>query len=122
MRTGSHVHAYFKGRHRDEYTLFTLASGTPLTSMDGRTAARQIVAALRRGEAEVILTWQAGLLARLNRIAPGLTTDVLRLVNHLLPGGGGIGRTRRTGAQSQTALSESPITTLAQQATARFNQ
>jgi NAD(P)-dependent dehydrogenase (short-subunit alcohol dehydrogenase family) len=122
MRTGSHVQALFKGQHRSEYTWFTLAGGTPLSSIDGQAAARQVVAALRKGDPEIILTWQAGLLARVHGFAPGLTSELMQLINGVLPGSGGIGESRSRGWNSQTAISESPVTALARKAIVRFNQ
>ena len=32
MRTGSHVHATFKGQHKKEYTWFSIANASPLLS------------------------------------------------------------------------------------------
>jgi hypothetical protein len=55
MRIGSPRHATFKGRHRAEYAWFSIADALPGLSMGAQRAARQIVAACRRGDAEVIL-------------------------------------------------------------------
>src|SRR5688572_1240433 len=43
MRTGSPFNAWFKGRHREEFTWFTISDSIPLASIDGRRAARQVV-------------------------------------------------------------------------------
>jgi Short-chain dehydrogenases of various substrate specificities len=59
MRTGSHRNAYFKGDHRAEYTWFSLGATLPLVSMDADRAARSMVRAVRRRQAEIILTPQA---------------------------------------------------------------
>jgi short-subunit dehydrogenase len=122
MRTGSHVNALFKGQHSAESTWFGLSASLPFTSTSAETAARQIVEALRRNDAEVILTWQAGLLARLQGLFPGLTTELLGLVNRFLPAPDGVGQERRTGRESQTAVLESPLTALGQEAAQDLHQ
>src|SRR5262249_18835983 len=42
MRTGSARHALFKGRHRAEYTWFSVSDATPGLSMNADAAAREI--------------------------------------------------------------------------------
>jgi hypothetical protein len=53
---------------------------------------------------------------------PGLTSDVLGLVNRLLPAPAGIGAAQRTGYESTSALTESPIEGMGQDAARRLNQ
>jgi short-subunit dehydrogenase len=84
MRTGGYLNARFKGRRKEEFTWFSLSSTLPLLSMNAERAARQIVTAMKRGEAERILTFPAQLLARFHGLFPGATTDVLGLVNRLV--------------------------------------
>lgn len=84
MRTGSYVNATFKGNTAAESTWFALGATLPGLSMDAERAARQIVRAAKRGDAEVILTLPAWVLARVHGLFPGLTADVLALVNELL--------------------------------------
>jgi NAD(P)-dependent dehydrogenase (short-subunit alcohol dehydrogenase family) len=84
MRTGSYLNATFKGDTAAESTWFALGSTLPGVSMDAERAARQIVRAVRRGDAEVILSAPAWVLARVQGLFPGLTTDVLGVVNELL--------------------------------------
>jgi NAD(P)-dependent dehydrogenase (short-subunit alcohol dehydrogenase family) len=124
MRTGSHLNAQFKGQHGLEYTLFSLVGNLPFTSMSARDAARMIVSALRHGDPEVVLGWQAGLLMRLHGVAPGLTQDLLALVDRALPGPGDApdAARRRLGRESQTPLSESFLTGLGQRAARDLNQ
>ncbi|HEY8370301.1 MAG TPA: SDR family oxidoreductase [Thermodesulfobacteriota bacterium] len=122
MRTGSHLDARFGGRHRAEFTWFSLGATLPLVSTSAERAARRIVAATRRGDPEVTLTPQAALLARLNGVAPGLTADVLGLVNRLLPPPDGLGAATRAGHESETPLTRSPLTALGRRAAARYNQ
>jgi short-subunit dehydrogenase len=122
MRTGSHLNAEFKGQHRAEFGWFSLGATLPITSISAEAAARQIVRALKRGQVEIILSWQAGLAARVHGLAPGLTIRMLGLVNRLLPRPGGIGEQRATGFDSRSALSESPLEALGRQAARRLNQ
>ncbi|TML73668.1 MAG: SDR family NAD(P)-dependent oxidoreductase [Actinobacteria bacterium] len=89
MRTGSYVAALFKGQRRTLYSLFTPLSATPLSTISGRRAARKIVAAIKRGDPELILTAHANLAARVNGAAPATTQRVLGLVARSLPKAGG---------------------------------
>lgn len=122
MRTGSPVHADFKGQHRKEYAWFSIGDSLPLLTTSAESAARQILRACRRGDAEVVLTLPAKIAAVSQSLFPGLTSDVLSLVNRLLPGPGGIGRARAEGRESQSALSPSLLTALGDAAAARNNQ
>lgn len=85
MRTGSPVNALFKGDVQKEFTWFSLGDATPVSAMSARRAARQIVAAARRGDAQVTLSWQARVLRIVHDLLPGTTAEVLGLVNRLLP-------------------------------------
>src|SRR5438105_3378017 len=122
MRTGSHLNAEFKGQHRREFGWFSLGATLPGVSISAEKAARQIVGAIERGDAELILGWQASLVARVHGLMPGLTADVLGMVNRLLPGPGGIGSERATGKASGSAISESRLEELGRQAARDLNQ
>jgi NAD(P)-dependent dehydrogenase (short-subunit alcohol dehydrogenase family) len=122
MRTGSPRNATFKGQHRAEYTWFSISDSLPLTSISATRAARRIVKACKRGEAEVVLSIQAKLAVTVQGLFPGLTADMLGLVNHLLPGPGGIGTAQAKGKASQSALSPSWLTALNEQAAEENNQ
>ncbi|MCA9971813.1 MAG: SDR family NAD(P)-dependent oxidoreductase [Anaerolineales bacterium] len=105
MRTGSHLQAQFKGNHAQEFTWFSLGASLPLVSMDARRAARQIVQATRRGDTERVLSIPAQLLARWHGLFPGLTTEMLTLVNALLLPEATAGKTAvRTGEAVQAEL------------------
>ena len=121
MRTGSHINAEFKGKHSQEFTWFSLSGNNPLTSISVSRAARQVVDATIAGRAELIISWQAELLARFHGLAPGLTTEILGLVNRTLPSAGTSGE-KRKGKDSQNALTKSPLTALGQVAARRYNQ
>ena len=85
MRTGSFGQAQFKGRHAKEYAWFSVGDNLPGLSMGAERAARQIVQATRRGEAERALGLPAALAARFHGLFPGATADLSALVNRVLP-------------------------------------
>jgi len=122
MRTGSPRNATFKGKHRAEYAWFAIGDALPLTSMNAERAARRIVRACERGEAEVVLSVQAKLAVKFHALFPGVTADLLGQVNRLLPGPGGIGSASATGAESASAAAPSWLTTLSDEAAVRNNQ
>lgn len=122
LRTGSYMNAFYKGRNRVEYSAFSVFANLPLVTMDAAQAARQIIDATRRGDAYLTITWPAQVLAKANGVAPSLTGGVLALVSRVLPGSGPGGDQRHVGHRSRTAISESMLTALGQQAAARYNQ
>ena len=122
MRTGSPRNANFKGRHEAEYAWFKISDSLPLTSINARRAARQIVDAARHGDAEVVLTVQAKAAALFHGILPGLTAEILSLVNQLLPEAGGIGTRRAKGRVSESGLSRSWLAALTDRAAEENNQ
>ena len=122
MRTGSPRNALFKGKHRAEYAWFAISDSLPVTSISAQRAARQIVAATRRGDAEVTLSIQAQMAARFHGLFPGTTADLMGLVNRLLPEAGGIGRTRAKGKDSQSLFAPSVLTALSERAAANNNE
>lgn len=85
MRTGSYVNALFTGQEKKEAEWFTLGATLPGASMNATRAARQIVAAVQRGEVQRTLSVQAKLAALFNGISPSAMTRVLALVAAALP-------------------------------------
>lgn len=86
MRTGSYLNALFGGDQSKEYVWFSLGATLPLLSLDAGSAARQVVAATRRGDAERVLGWPFALAARVKGVMPGLTSDIMGLVDtYVLP-------------------------------------
>jgi NAD(P)-dependent dehydrogenase (short-subunit alcohol dehydrogenase family) len=122
MRTGSPRNATFKGKHHAEYAWFTLSDSLPLFSMSARRAARRIVEACQHGDAEVVLSLPAQLAVAFHGLFPGLTADLMGISNRLLPNAGGIGIARATGAESETALTESWLTGLTRTAARENNE
>lgn len=84
MRTGSYNAALFKGNQEAEATWFSVSSNIPGLSMDAGRAARQIVRAVERGDAEKVLTIPANLLAKAHGLAPTLTGAALGLAGSIL--------------------------------------
>jgi len=123
MRTGSPRNADFKGQHRLEYAWFSIGDSLPGLAISAESAARRIVQACKRGEAEVVLGLPAKVAVTVNALFPGLTADLLGLINrYFLPGPGGIGQQAVKGKESESALSPSLLTTLTERAARRNNE
>jgi hypothetical protein len=122
MRTGSPRNAEFKGQHRAAHAWFTLGDALPLISMSAESAARQIIEACRRGDAAVTLSLPARAADLLHGIFPGLTADLLGLVNRLLPGPDGVDREARRGVDSSSWLAPSILTALNDKAAVHNNE
>ena len=122
MRTGSHVNALFKGQNEKEFALFSIMNGLPITSVSAENAARQIANATRDGRAELIISPQAKMAAKVNSLFPELTATVLAATNQLLPDDGGVGRGHATGLESESAFSPSILTSLVDAASYRNNE
>lgn len=121
MRTGSPRNALFKGQHRAEYAWFSIADALPGMSMSAERAARRIVNACRRGDAQVVLSLPAQFAVLLHGLFPGLVTDLSAIVNRLLPGPGGGAHALR-GKDSESSWSPSWLTVLGDRAALRNNE
>ncbi len=84
LRTGSYFNALFKGNKTGEFAWFSLGDNLPGGSISAERAAREIVAATRRGSAERILSVPASLLSRAQGLAPSTTGHLLTLVNNAI--------------------------------------
>ncbi|AKD56462.1 SDR family NAD(P)-dependent oxidoreductase [Spirosoma radiotolerans] len=122
MRTGSPRNAIFKGQHEKEYAAFKVSDSIPFLTMGSREAAREIIEACRYGEAERVISLPAKIGVALQGLAPNLVAETMAIVNSILPDPGGIGEKRALGKDSETALSESVLTTLTDQAADRNNE
>lgn len=122
MRTGSPRNAKFKGQHQAEYAWFSISDSLPLLSTSADAAARKIIDACRYGDAEVVLSLPAKLAVTFHGLFPGLTTDLLGLINRFLPGPGGIGTQAAKGSESQSRWSPSLLTTLTERAAGQNNE
>jgi short-subunit dehydrogenase len=121
MRTGSHLNAQFKSRAAREFGWFGIGATTPLLAMKADRAARRILTAAAMGKAEIVLTPQAKLAARLSALFPSSTARVLSVVNRLLPGEGGIGTDRRSGREARGTVT-SILTAAGERPARRFGQ
>ena len=122
MRTGSHVNAKFKGRHDDEFAWFAASAGAPLISMNADRAARKILAACRRGQPSLTLTFTARTTILGNALFPNLTGYTMKFVNWLLPGTGDAqGNKSRAGSDLRRRTPEW-LTRLADRATQKNNE
>jgi NAD(P)-dependent dehydrogenase (short-subunit alcohol dehydrogenase family) len=124
MRTGSYFNAQFKGETDKEYAWFSLGSSLPLITIDAERAARQIVQATKRGEAERILSIPANIIARLNGVAPATTANILGLVDkYILPDADGVQMDAVPGHRVQDRLdseTHKAATTLGREAAQEF--
>jgi len=121
MRTGSPRNALFKGDNEAEYAWFSISDALPVLSMSAERAARQIVNACIRGDAEVVLSLPAKLAVKFHGLFPGTTSDLLGLVNQLLPASKDQ-KDPKTGSQSFSDVSPSWITALNERAAEHNNQ
>ena len=84
MRTGSHGNAKFGGNSQAEYDWFSLGAMLPGASASSTSAARQIYNATVDGAAEITITPQAWLGARIVGLAPGMAAGVAGLMTRAL--------------------------------------
>jgi short-subunit dehydrogenase len=86
MRTGGEAHATYTGQTRKEKDWFMLAAKTPVIAASVKYAADKIYNAVAAGRAEITITPQAWLAARVSGLAPGTTQYLASLANqYLLP-------------------------------------
>ncbi|PYI77070.1 MAG: ketoacyl reductase [Verrucomicrobia bacterium] len=85
MRTGSHLNAKFKGQHDVEFAWFSVSSGMPLISMNGERAGHKILAAARRGQPSLTLTFAARGAIVANALFPNVTGHAMKIGNRFLP-------------------------------------
>jgi len=129
LRTGSYFHALFKGDKPREFAWFGLGDSLPGGSISAERAAREIVQATRRSDAERILSLPANLLALAHGVLPGATTDLLALVNKLIlppPADNPDVQTNSPGSAVASQVPARPVfealTTLGRAAAERLNQ
>ena len=124
MRTGSPFNAWFKGRHREEFAWFAISGSLPGLTISAERAARQIVDAMRRGDAELVITWPAKLAVKAAAMLPHLVSSAMGLVNRMLlplPAEHG-GNRSYSGWQSGSRLAPSRLTRLTEAAAIANNE
>jgi NAD(P)-dependent dehydrogenase (short-subunit alcohol dehydrogenase family) len=124
MRTGSIFNAWFKGRHRQEFTWFAIAGSLPVFTIDAESAAAKIVDAARHGDPELVISWPAKLAAAAVGVTPGLTARVTGIANRFLPAptDDTDGEQSYSGWQSGSDWAPSALTRLSERAAARNNE
>src|SRR6266403_2813723 len=122
MRTGSHVNAKFKGKHDSEFAWFAASAGAPLISMNADRAARKILAACRRGQPSLTLTFAARAAILGNALFPNLTGYMMKCVNRFLPEAGDEGGNQLRAGSQLRRLNPTWLTRLADRATIRNNE
>jgi short-subunit dehydrogenase len=85
MRTGSHVHAKFKGDHAAEYKWFTWSLKIPFASISMERAAGKIVNACARGKPNLVMPLSAYLIIAANALFPNSMARAMRMFSHSLP-------------------------------------
>jgi short-subunit dehydrogenase len=101
MRTGSAPQALVVGDRTKEYEWFSLGAMLPGVAASARHAAKKIVRATVAGRAEITISPQAYLGARVAGISPGLMGMAMSAVNeHALP--------KATGADEPVKASDAP--------------
>ena len=102
MRTGSEVHAKFKGDHAAEFESFAGASKIPFASISAERAARKILAAAARGQPALVMPLPARALIIANALFPNLTARIMKIVSKRLPSPvGPSGDEARSGSEVQ---------------------
>jgi len=122
MRTGSPRNADFKGKHRFEYAWFSISDSLPLLTVSAENAARQVVRACKRGQAELVISVPAKIAVLFDALFPEMMSQMLALGNRLLPEPGGVGTERMKGRQSTSSWSPSWLTALSEEAAVRNNE
>jgi short-subunit dehydrogenase len=93
MRTGSSPFVFLTGDREKEYRWFSIGERTPIWAVSSSRSARHIVNAAATGRAELIIAPQAWIAARVNALAPGLTSRIVSWINDLfLPRPNGDGK------------------------------
>lgn len=86
MRTGGENHAHFTGKVEDERRWFFLGAKTPGIATTPEHAACRIYSAVTHGTAEITITPQAWLAARLHGLCPSTTQTIGALTDqYILP-------------------------------------
>jgi len=125
MRTGSPFNAWFKGRHRDEFTWFIVSDSIPVMSIDAASAAAQVIDACRHGDPDLVITWAAKVAVMMNGLFPDLVALGMMAANRLIlpaPADDRSGDERHSGWQSLSNWAPSKLTTLSERAAVENNE
>ena len=123
MRTGSPINASMKGQHEAEFAWFAISDALPGLSVASWRAARQVVEACRRGQAELIISLPAKVAAAFYGVMPSTFVTLASIANRFLPAPtGASGDQPRLGRDSASAWAPSNLTTLSDRAAQRNNE
>jgi short-subunit dehydrogenase len=122
MRSGSPRNADFKGNNQAEYAWFLLSDSMPGLSINVDRAARQIVNACEKGTRELIISLPAKLAIKVHHLLPSFTLPFLSALSSLLPDPAHGLDYKKKGSESESAVTQSWLTTLDQRAAVRNNQ
>lgn len=123
MRTGSPPNALFKGNREPEFAWFLMLGSLPLTSIDAKRAAQQIIEACRNGDPELTISIQARMAILASTLFPGLFARGMQIYNRFLPGATGpSGDESKTGWESQSSVSRLSLAQPTYEAAAENNE
>jgi NAD(P)-dependent dehydrogenase (short-subunit alcohol dehydrogenase family) len=122
MRTGSPPNADFIGQPEKEYAWFAISDSLPIATIGAVRAARKIINACVHGDAEIHLGITAKLGAIAQGCAPGVTADMLSVVNRLMPEALPGRPARKKGAQAESRATDSVATVPMRKAASVNNQ
>jgi NAD(P)-dependent dehydrogenase (short-subunit alcohol dehydrogenase family) len=107
MRTGSPPNADFVGQPEKEYAWFAISDSLPVVSIGAVRAARRIIDACVHGDAEIHLGVTAKLGALAQGCAPGVTAEMLSVLNRFMPEALPGRPIRKKGSEAESEITES---------------
>lgn len=124
MRTGSHLHAQFKGKAEAEFAWFGVLGNLPGFSVAADYAARAVVNAIEKRRYVCTISLPAKILIACEALLPETTRSVLTGVNRLLLPGTDGSKTTYEGSALEPRLGKmfQALTVLGRRAAADLNQ
>lgn len=122
MRTGSYLHAEFKGKVENEFGWFSLLGNLPGFSVAAEYAARQIREAAEARQHNCTISLPAKILVGAEALMPELTYAVMGVVSSILPGPGTDSSVPGESINSKFGGAFQALTALGRQAARRWNQ
>ncbi len=121
-RTGSYRNVDVKGQHQQELAWFALGDSLPFMTMKDEDAAKQILAACRRGSPRLILSPFGKTANLVDAVLPQLSAALMTTAAALLPRAMPRGNQTRKGFDSFSSAAPSRLTKLSDSAAQRNNQ
>jgi len=122
MRTGSYLHAEFKGKVENEFGWFGLLGNLPGFSVAAEYAARCIREAAEQRQHHCTISLPAKILVGAEALMPELTYTVMGVISSVLPGPGTDNSVPGESINSKFGSTFQALTTLGRQAAHRWNQ